>query len=65
MSEPIQKVLTNNLMGLPESAKAIGRQNIDAQQSITYSYQDSQITAIDGSAVGNPAALTGINHDSA
>lgn len=50
-------------MGLPESAKAIGRQNIDAQKSITYSYQDSQITAIDGSAVGNPAALTGINHD--
>lgn len=64
MSEPIQKVLTNNLMGLPESAKAIGRQNIDAQKSITYSYSGSTITAIDGSAVGQPNALTAVYHDS-
>lgn len=52
MSEPIQKVLTNNLMGLPESAKAIGRQNIDAQKTIAYAYSGSTITAIDNSAVG-------------
>ena len=52
MSEPIQKVLTNNLMGLPESAKAIGRQNIDAQKTIAYSYDGTRITGIDNSAVG-------------
>ena len=63
MSEPILKVLTNNLMGLPESAKAIGRQNIDAQQSITYSYSGGTITAIDGSAVGQSDAITEIVHD--
>lgn len=63
MSEPIQKVLTNNLMGLPESAKAIGRQNIDAQKSLSYSYSGATITAIDGSAVGQPGALTEVVHD--
>lgn len=52
MSEAIQKVLTNNLMGLPESAKSIGRQNIDAQKTLAYSYDGTRITAIDNSAVG-------------
>ena len=63
MSEPILKVLTNNLMGLPESAKAIGRTNIDAQKSITYGYSGSNITAIDGSAIAQSGALTYVTHD--
>ena len=50
-------------MGLPESAKAIGRQNIDAQQSITFSYSGSNITAIDGSAIAQSGALTFVTHD--
>ena len=63
MSEQINKLLCTLPQSFTTAEQKIGRDNIDAQKSITYSYQDSQITAIDGSAVGNPAALTGINHD--
>lgn len=63
MSEQINKVLASTAQAFTTAEQKQARDNIDAQKSITYSYQDSQITAIDGSAVGNPAALTGINHD--
>ena len=63
MSEQINKVLASTAQAFSTAEQKQARDNINAQKSITYSYQDSQITAIDGSAVGNPAALTGINHD--
>ena len=63
MSEKLNKVIANLQQAFSTAEQKQARDNIDAQKSITYSYQDSQITAIDGSAVGNPAALTGINHD--
>lgn len=64
MSEMINKVLASTAQAFSTAEQAQARSNIDAQQSITYSYQNSQITAIDGSAVGQPGALTSVYHDS-
>ena len=63
MSEQINKVLASTAQAFTTAEQKQARDNIDAQKSITYSYSGSKITAIDGTAVGNPAALTGINHD--
>lgn len=63
MSSPINKVISNLPQAFTTAEQAQARQNIDAQKSIAYSYSGSTITAIDNSAVGNPAALTGVDHD--
>lgn len=63
MSEKIPSVLTNLPQSFTTAEQKIGRDNIDAQKSITYSYSGSTITAIDGSAVGNPNSLSSVVHD--
>ena len=64
MSEQINKVLASTAQAFTTAEQAQARANIDAQKSIAYSYSGSTITGIDGSAVGNPAALTAVYHDS-
>lgn len=64
MSEAINKVLASTSQAFTTAEQSQARQNIDAQKSITYSYSGSTITAIDGSAVGQPDALTAVYHDS-
>lgn len=59
----INKVLCDRPQSFSEDEKAQGRANIGAQASIAFSYSGSTITGIDGSAVGTPGALTGIDHD--
>lgn len=62
--EPINKVIANLPQAFTTAEQAQARANIDAQQTISYSYSGSTITAIDGSAVGQPGALTAVYHDS-
>ena len=64
MSEQINKVLASTAQAFTTAEQKQARDNIDAQQSITYSYSGSTITAIDGSAVGNPNSLSSVVHDS-
>lgn len=64
MSEQINKVLASTSQAFNSAEQAQARANIDAQQTISYSYSGSTITAIDGSAVGQPDALTAVYHDS-
>ena len=64
MSEQINKVLASTAQAFSTAEQKQARDNIDAQQSITYSYSGNTITAIDGSAVGSPGAITNIVHDS-
>ena len=63
MSEQINKVLASTAQAFSTAEQKQARDNISAQAKITYSYSGSTITAIDGSAVGNPASLTGVDHD--
>ena len=63
MSEQINKVLASTAQAFSTAEQKQARDNISAQAKITYSYSGSTITAIDNSAVGNPAALTGVDHD--
>lgn len=63
MSEQINRVLVDRVQSFTTAEQKQGRDNIGAQASISYSYSGSTITAIDGSAVGNPASLTGVDHD--
>ena len=63
MSETINKVLASTAQAFTTAEQKQARDNIGAQQSITYSYSGSTITAIDGSAVGQPNALTEVVHD--
>ena len=62
--EPINKVLASTAQAFNSAEQAQARANIDAQQTISYSYSGSTITSIDGSAVGQPGALTEVYHDS-
>lgn len=64
MSEQINKVLASTSQAFSTAEQKIARDNISAQAKISYSYSGSTITAIDGSAVGNPSSLTGVEHDS-
>lgn len=64
MSEMINKVLASTAQAFNSAEQAQARANIDAQKTISYSYSGSTITAIDGSAVGQPGALTAVYHDS-
>lgn len=64
MSETINKVLASTAQAFTTAEKLQARTNIDAQKSITFNYSGSTITAIDGSAVGQPNALTEVVHDS-
>lgn len=64
MSEQINKVLASTAQAFTTAEQLQARTNIDAQQTISYSYSGSTITAIDGSAVGQPNALTAVYHDS-
>lgn len=63
MSEQINKVLASTAQAFSTAEQKQARDNISAQAKISYSYSGSTITAIDGSAVGNPASLTGVEHD--
>lgn len=63
MSEQINKVLASTAQAFSTAQQKQARDNISAQAKISYSYSGSTITAIDGSAVGNPASLTGVEHD--
>lgn len=64
MSEQINKVLASTAQAFTTAEQKQARDNISAQAQITYSYSGSQITAIDGSAVCYPSALTSVYHDS-
>lgn len=64
MSEQINKLLCTIPQSFTTAEQKIGRDNIDAQKTISYSYSGSTITAIDGSAVGQVGALTAVYHDS-
>lgn len=63
MSEQINKVLASTAQSFTTAEQKQARDNIDAQKSISYSYSGFTITAIDGSAVGQPDALTKVVHD--
>ncbi len=63
MGSPINKILASTAQAFSTAEQKQARDNISAQAKISYSYSGSTITAIDGSAVGNPAALTGVDHD--
>lgn len=63
MSEQINKLLCTIPQSFTTAEQKIGRDNIDAQKSINYSYSGSTITAIDGSAVGQPNSITEVVHD--
>lgn len=62
--EPINKVIANLPQDFTTAEQSQARANIDAQKTISYSYSGSTITAIDGSAVGQPGALSAVYHDS-
>lgn len=64
MSSPINKVISNLPQAFSSGEKAQARANIDAQKSLAFSYSGSTITAIDGSAVGTPGAMTSLYRDS-
>lgn len=64
MSEKINKVLASTAQAFSTAEQKQARDNINAQQTITYSYSGSTITAIDGSAVGSQGGMEGIYHDS-
>lgn len=64
MSEKINKVLASTAQAFSTTEQKQARDNINAQQTITYSYSGSTITAIDGSAVGSQGGIEGIYHDS-
>ena len=59
----IPSVLADRQQAFSSGQQAQARANIDAQKSISYSYDNSTITAIDGSAVGNPNSLSSVVHD--
>ena len=65
MSEQINKVLASTAQAFSTAEQKQARDNISAQAKITYSYSAGSnfITAIDGSGVGNPLALTTVAHD--
>lgn len=63
MSEKIPSVLSNLPQAFTTAEQKKARDNISAQAKITYSYSGGTITAIDGSAVGQPDALTEVMHD--
>lgn len=63
MSEQINKLLCTIPQSFTTAEQKIGRDNIDAQKSITYNYSGSTITAIDGSAIAQSGALTFVTHD--
>lgn len=60
----IPSVLADRQQAFSSGQQAQARANIDAQKSISYSYDNNTITAIDGSAVGNPNSLSSVVHDS-
>ena len=66
MSEQINKVLASTAQSFTTAQQAQARANIDAQQSIAWSYDTaSAITAINGSAVGGGGGgMTGVSTDS-
>ena len=59
----IPSVLADRQQAFSSGQQAQARANIDAQKSISYSYDNNTITAIDGSAVGNPNSLSSVVHD--
>lgn len=63
MSEQINKLLCTLPQSFTTAEQKIGRDNIDAQKSITFNYSGSTITAIDGSAIAQSGALTYVTHD--
>ena len=63
MSEKIYDVKVDRAQAFTTAEQKQGRDNISAQAQITYSYSGSQITAIDGSSVCYPSALTSVYHD--
>ena len=63
MSEQINKVLASTAQAFSTAEQKQARDNIDAQQSITFNYSGSNITAIDGSAIAQSGALTFVTHD--
>lgn len=63
MSEAIRKILASTSQAFTTAEQKQARDNIGAQASLAFSYSGQTITAIDGSAVGSPGALTGIYHD--
>ena len=63
MSEQINKVLASTAQAFSTAEKKQARDNIDAQQSITFNYSGSSITAINGSAIAQSGALTFVTHD--
>ena len=64
MNDKINRVLADRAQAFTTAEQKQARDNIGAQKSLSYSYSGSTITAIDGSAVGTPGALTGVVHDS-
>ena len=62
--EAINKVLASTAQAFSTAEQSQARANIDAQKTISYSYSGSTITAIDGSAVGQPGALSAVYRDS-
>ena len=63
MSEQINKVLASTAQAFSTSEQKQARDNIDAQQSITFNYSGSNITALNGSAIAQSGALTFVTHD--
>ena len=63
MSEKLNKVIANLPQAFTTAEQKQARDNIGAQKAISYGYSASSITSIDGSAVGNPASITGVDHD--
>ena len=63
MSEKLNKVIANLPQSFTTAEQKQARDNIGAQKAISYGYSASSITSIDGSAVGNPASITGVTHD--
>ncbi len=64
MSEQINKVLASTAQAFSTAEQKQARDNIDAQQSITFNYSGSNITALNGSAIAQSGALTYVTHDS-
>ena len=63
MSEQINKVLASTAQAFSTAEQKQARDNIDAQQSITFNYSGSSITALNGSAIAQSGALTFVTHD--
>ena len=63
MSEQINKVLASTAQAFTTAEQKQARDNIDAQQSITFNYSGSTITALNGSAIAQSGALTYVTHD--